>query len=770
MLGQLLDGRYRIVRVLGSGGFGQTYVAEDTKRPGNPLCVLKHLSFSSQDPAILRQVRRMFFAEAETLERLGRHDQIPQLLAYFEDNEEFYLVQEFIEGHPLSEEFTSGRRLSEDQVIDLLEDVLKVLDFVHTQNVIHRDLKPENLIRRHQDQKLVLIDFGAVKTIENSIADSTTATQLSVPVYTSGYAASEQCLGQPRFNSDLYSLGMIAIQGLTGVRPSQLDRDPRTGEPIWRDQAVVSEDLASVLETLTKFHFADRYQTAKQVLSALEQVRSASVMTQAPLSRLSQFDALRSSFTQTQDQDTQKQPPAQPHRRLKLAAAGLGALAVVGTSSWAVMQNRTTEPENPSISLNQTIPPISLGKTLISPIAMSPNKQAGIDQIRQGNFKEAVRLLQQARQQDKSDPETLIYLNNARIGNEKAYTIAVVLPIQTQPRSALDVLRGVAQAQDQINQANGINGVKLKVAIASDDSKAYKARQIAKALVEDSTILGVIGHGTSDTTAVTGEIYQAGGLPVLSPVSSAKELSKFRSSVFRTMPNDQLLAKPLAAYLGNQIKKRKVAIFYSSKSLYSVSLKDAFKAALYLGDRGQTVEEIDLSNPSFDATEGIDRAMKKGAEVLLLAPNSDVFDRSLLVINANANRKRLPLLAGDTLYTPRILSESGAMANGMVVAVPAVRTKLQNSPFEKQSRSLWGKSVEWRAAMGYDATQAMIAALQKAPTRNGIRSTLSLPDFSAAGAIHSVKFTSDGDREMAISLMRVSTTKLGQFEFRPVSK
>lgn len=152
MLGRLLDARYKIIQALGSGGFGQTYIAEDTHRPRNPRCVLKHLSFSSQDEAILRQVRRMFYAEADTLEKLGRHDQIPQLLAYFEEQNEFYLVQEFIQGHPLNDEIIGGNRLLEAQTIELVEDVAQVLDFVHQQGVIHRDLKPENLIRRDRDQ------------------------------------------------------------------------------------------------------------------------------------------------------------------------------------------------------------------------------------------------------------------------------------------------------------------------------------------------------------------------------------------------------------------------------------------------------------------------------------------------------------------------------------------------------------------------------------------------------------------------------------------
>ncbi|BAU12583.1 serine/threonine protein kinase [Leptolyngbya sp. NIES-3755] len=738
MLGRLLDARYKIIQALGSGGFGQTYIAEDTRRPGNPRCVLKHLSFSCQDEAILRQVRRMFYAEADTLEKLGQHDQIPQLLAYFEENNEFYLVQEFIQGHLLSDELSGGQKLSESQVIELVEDVTRILDFVHEHGVIHRDLKPENLIRRDRDQKLVLIDFGAVKTIiDPSLADTAPQTQMSVPVYTSGYAASEQCLGRPKFNSDLYSLGMIAIQALSGVRPSQLAIDPQTYSVVWRDRAKVSDNFAAVLEKMTQFHFNDRYQSAAEVLEAIDRVKS-SLLTQIPLSKLD------------------RPRPRRSRKRFKLAALGLGIASIIGVSAWILTR---PSPE----SIEQTLQPVSVGELSLNPISSAPLKQAGIDKMKSGNFPEAVKLFERARQADKADPETLIYLNNARIGKEQAYTIAVVVPIRNQPQPSIEVLRGIAQAQDRINRTKAM---KLRVAIASDDANPELATAIASQLVNDSNVLGVIGHGTSDTTYAAGKIYQAGELVAISPVSSAKDLSGFSQYVFRTMPSDELPAKRLAAYMIQNLKKRKVAIFFNSKNRYSRSLTDSFKDALYYGDKGQVVAEIDLSDPAIEIAERVNQAIKKGAEAILLAPNSELLDRSLLVINANQNR--LPILAGDALYSSRILTELGNSSNGMIVAIPSAQTQLQNSPFEQQARSMWGRPAQWRAALGYDATQAMIAALQKAPTRNGIRATLSTSNFAAIGAVNSVRFTEDGDREMAITLVRVTSTKPGQFAFRAI--
>ena len=759
MLGRLLSSRYRIVRVLGSGGFGHTYVTQDTQRPGNPLCVLKHLSFASHNPAILQQARRMFLSEAETLEKLGEHDQIPRLLAYFEEDEEFYLVQEFVEGHPLSDELQPGKKLSEEQVMLLLEDVLGILESVHTQNVIHRDIKPENLIRRDRDQKLVLIDFGAVKTIEQTIAEATGVTEFSMPVYTSGYGASEQCLGKPRFSSDIYALGVIGIQALTGARPVQLPQDPNTCELVWQDLIEVRQELATVLEKMTKFHFNQRYQTATDALEALQQLQVGS-QTKAPLSRL---DAVRSANAQI--------PAIVPPRSRFLARAAMplkiaisiGAVASLGLATWTVTHTLTPQ-TTPIVSPNPIQAQISAGEKILTPGTVLPLKQEATDQIAIGNLNQAVTLLEKARQANVADPETLIYLNNARIGQQKSYTVGVVVPLSTQPGSSAEVLQGVAQAQNQVNQTGGINGVLLKVTIATDNSSPEVAKQVAKAFVDDATVLGVIGHGTSDTTLAAGTIYQSGELVAVSPVSSAVALSGFSPYVFRTMPSDQLPAKQLGNYMVTQLKKRKAVVFFNSASAYSNSLKDEFSKALFYGDRGQVIEAIDLSKPDFNPAESVDQAIRKGAQVIMLAPNNEFFDRALLIINANQNR--LPLLAGDALYSPKTLQIGGKSAAGMVLAVPSYQVEISKSAFQKQAKTLWGSPVRWRTVLSYDATRALIGALQRSPTRNGIRRSLASPDFVVMGAIHPVRF-SDGDRPIDLELVKVMAGRSSkQYEFK----
>ncbi len=271
----LLGGRYQIITQLGRGGFGTTSVAIDTQRPRNPKCVVKQFKPQATDPHTLQVAKRLFDQEAEMLETLGKHDQIPQLLAYFEENQEFYLVQELIEGHDLTQELPPGNQLSEAFVIKLLKDILEVLAFVHQHNTIHRDIKPSNIRRRQKDGKIVLIDFGAVKQVKGLQVNSQGQTVLTVPIGTHGYMPSEQAKGDPRLSSDIYAVGIICIQALTGINPiprsgGGLPTHPETGEIVWRDRVSVSPKLANILDKMVRYDFRQRYHTADEALQAVK--------------------------------------------------------------------------------------------------------------------------------------------------------------------------------------------------------------------------------------------------------------------------------------------------------------------------------------------------------------------------------------------------------------------------------------------------------------------------------------------------------------------
>ncbi len=281
---KIIGSRYKVLEYIAKGGFGRTYLAEDTQLPGKDLCVVKQLSPGTESPKLLKVARRLFKAEASALNSLGHHGQIPELLAYFEESEKFYLVQQYIEGQTIEQELHSEHIWSEAKVVELLHDCLRILEFIHNQGVIHRDLKPANLIRRHCDQKIVLVDFGTVK---NLLQEQPLSSQLTVPVGTKGYMPAEQARGIPRPTSDLYALGMIAIQALTKVEPLELEEDDH-GELMWTHLAQVNPRLTTILTKMTRYHFEDRYQSAPEALQALNVLSDADVTSPQSVTAINQ--------------------------------------------------------------------------------------------------------------------------------------------------------------------------------------------------------------------------------------------------------------------------------------------------------------------------------------------------------------------------------------------------------------------------------------------------------------------------------------------------
>lgn len=269
----LLGGRYKIIESLGIGGCGQTFLAEDTHMPLKRRCVVKQLKPATNDPAAYAIIKERFELEAKILEKLGENNsQIPTLLDYLAENQEFYLAQEWIEGKNLAQCVAESGSFSERALCQVLSSLLSVLEYVHAQHIIHRDIKPENVMLRARDGKSVLIDFGAVKEVVSTVIDEHGRPISTVIIGTPGYMPSEQAAGNPVFASDLYSLGLTAIFLLTGKRPQQL-RDAVTGSINWRPHAVhISAGLAAVLEKAIQPSDRKRYQSAREMNAAITKV------------------------------------------------------------------------------------------------------------------------------------------------------------------------------------------------------------------------------------------------------------------------------------------------------------------------------------------------------------------------------------------------------------------------------------------------------------------------------------------------------------------
>ncbi len=432
-------------------------------------------------------------------------------------------------------------------------------------------------------------------------------------------------------------------------------------------------------------------------------------------------------------------------------------------TSWTVVDGEVQPGQTTATDLQNRL---SAGERILTtPASADPTlqaqRQAGAAAMAAKNYPQAVTEFEAVLQAKRNDPEVLIYLNNAKIADRPAYEIAVSVPIGGTQDTALEMLRGVAQAQTEFNSQNP--AVPLKVLIADDGYSPAIARQIAGALVNNPAILGVVGHHSSDMSLAAGEVYTQGKLVMISPVSTSVKLSNFSPYVFRTVPSDFVAARALARYMVGQ-NQQKAALFFNSQSAYSQSIKSEFTSALSL-EGGQVVSEFDLASASFDPTSSFRQAVQQGATTLVLLPDSGQLDRALQVVQVN--QQQLKILGGDSVYSPKLLAVSGSAAEGAVIAVPWHILANQTSPFVQLSNQLWGADVNWRTTMSYDATTALTSALtaEPNPTRESIQAVLSNSNFSATNSSGSVRFLPSGDRSQPIQLVTVEPGRRSGYDY-----
>lgn len=309
-------------------------------------------------------------------------------------------------------------------------------------------------------------------------------------------------------------------------------------------------------------------------------------------------------------------------------------------------------------------------------------------------------------------------------------------------------MRGVAQAQDEINREGGINGVPLRVLIANDNNDPKVGKQIAQDLSKNPDVLGVVGHFASDVTLAAGKVYQAHKLAAISPVSTSTQWFKSHwysdQYMFRTAPDDNTTATTLADSMLNKLQEKNAVVFYNSQSQYSQSLKSAFSDAVGLAG-GQVLQEFDLSDLNFDAQQTVQESTQQGAKVLVLLLDREEIDDAIEIIKQK--RGNQIILGGDAFYGTKLLEVAQEEENvkDMMIAVPWHISNSQSN-FAETSRKLWWADVSWRTALSYDATQALIAALKQNPTRQGVAEILRSESFSVDGATGKVQFLPSGDR------------------------
>ena len=395
----------------------------------------------------------------------------------------------------------------------------------------------------------------------------------------------------------------------------------------------------------------------------------------------------------------------------------------------------------------------------------------GTEAFAEGNYIVAQEQFTAALESERNDPEARIYLNNALAAKTKnPHKIGLSVPIGGNLNVAKEILRGVAQAQLEINQNGGLNGKPVVVQIANDDNDADTALEIANKFVKDEKIAAVIGHNSSNISLVTAPKYQEGQLVMITPTSSAENLPKLGDYIFRATPSTRNLAQPLADYAVNTLGKTNIAICVDSKSDSITSFKDEFTWSVFNHGAKIAPIECDFSADNFVATEIPSKVVSSGADALLLAPSLKRVDDAIAV--AQANDSRLPLLGSHTLNAYSTLKEGHNATKGMTLAVawnPLVKSQ---NKFSDDTRKLWGGLVSWRTAMAYDAAKTVFAGMKTKPGRAGLQQVLKNPQFKAEGASSKISFLPSGDRNLTGTLIQVQPGKRSGtgFDFVPVTK
>ncbi len=749
--GHILQNRYQIVRKLGEGGTSITYTAQDMRSPENLLCVVKEiLPPQSSDGRLLELAQQQFEKEAKTLKYLDKCPCIPKLIDRFVENGRFYLIQEYIDGNPLNQELISGQQFQESAVIDLLVDILSVLECVHSQGIIHRDLKPSNLIRRKLDGKIVLIDFGAVKGISNLAIASGNITQTRA-VGTEGYMPAEQWKNQPRFNSDIYAVGIIGIQAITGFDISELGHHTKAGELIWRYSkdgssiVQISDNLINILNQMVRYDaFKERYQSAAEVLQDLRGLQSP----EPP------------------------EPPEPPVNRRIWLFVPIALLVSIA----AFVIHHLSQPKTTPIIQGDAV---SGGEEVLIKTSGSRVKERGSEEFAQSKYQSALNLFKQSwNEEERKDPETLIYMNNALLQAKKAdyYTIAVVVPVSNSDAGAVDadllakeVLRGIAQAQTEVNlgllhpepdfpgqgflAGKTIKGKGLRVIIANDANLKPEAKARANSFVKQSEILGVVGHYTSEMTVSTVDIYDENSLVLISTGSTTEQLTeKHRQFFFRTVPTNRVNAEVFSKYLIEKAGQTKAAGFYCPDIQTTFSFWEEFRKQFKQpGKNIVSISEFDLCKQNFNIEKALREVERTEKTAIVLSPSHlpDGTQNAMALIKANDNRNWIAGTGG--IYSQKTLETCSQLksCDRLLASSSWHPLAAGNRTFAVSTRQLWGGNVSHRTALSYDAAKVLIKAIetQQQPSREGMQKTIGSPNFSATGATGTIEFDAKGDRK-----------------------
>jgi eukaryotic-like serine/threonine-protein kinase len=771
----ILKNRYLPSEEIGSGGFGKTFRAHDFKFEQE--CAVKILRPRQQlSPSQLQSVEDGFKRGAKILNSL-KHQQIPKVYDYFdlkvlEHQKFFYLVQEYIPGQTLAQELANKpyKKFLEDEVVDILRSLLEIILDTHKQHVIHRDIKPQNIIRHRDNGKLNLIDFDSA--IKRQLEPGIPVEQ-SLVMGTPGYAPPEQLSGRNIDHSaDLYAIAATCVHLLAGKVPGEMCNTTGSLQKSWKIYVPhVEENFEHILNKMLSLSPEKRYQSAKEVLEALR----------SPVPIPESQESVQ--------QETRVSPPdptvwekviifIRNIRRLRWYwyLPILVLLAALATPAISYLINVLNPRDIPPINIScisdtnfscgekRLIELSKNSKEEIQAKAKIKGKtafqefnegslafQKGLQERDKNAFSDAEKHFTEQLKIYPDDPEARIALNNARAAkNGNFVKIAVCVPKQG---IAEEMLRGSAIIQEEINNSRTklIQGKMLFIQICTDDEDSDQAKNVAKELASEQTIIGVIGHYSSDATLAAGEIYNR-DLVAISPTSTAvRDVRDFPLSkyVFRVSPDNSLAAKKLVKYIKLKQQKSptplspaKVAILYrdGDNTSYNRSFRKEFNNEI-VKQSFDIVDECNLGDKKNSIKTCMEQAKRKEANFMLIATSNDYFLRQGNPSEVSSSSGDMTLLAGNAIYSEA--ANTSGFTNKLIIAVQWIRSELpqQLPEVENQANNIFGESgqrvlINYRTAMTYDATKAMVEGIGKikgAITRDKLYRELKNENFSAMG-------------------------------------
>lgn len=735
----IIGGRYKVEKQIGRGGFGTTYLAKDLHMPNEVYCVLKKLAPQDRNPKVLEIAGRLFKQEAETLQKLGNHDQIPQLYAYFEYEGDFYLVLELIKGHDLTQEL--NKKWGELDVIFLLQDILPVLGFVHQHNWIHRDIKPANLMRRDGDGKVILIDFGALK---EAIAQSTIV--YTNAVGTPGYMPVEQLRGTPKKNSDLYALGVTCIRLMSSLTAEEihselLEATSKEDERINLFESnleQVSPGFIRILEKMTRSNFHDRYQTVKEVEEDLSNLIGLPPEVKSNPDHSSQSSTIP---VQTEIINNSKTKPKFPWlaglvTSLFISGSGFAAWKIYQAMSFVPLCPPTFEngiswggkwlgyqgEEIDLVKLKEATDKLNEAclafgrseKQIEKSISLLEKAIANFEKLKnQYPEKEQIRTYWQNSQL------LLKHVNNA-LNDPQNYDIrpqvlGLAISIGLDPnRNDTEELReagyqqniGVNMSQAEFNENNERGRLVLLIDDRGDvknDNNDFEAS--VKELAQKVPDIIVIGHTTSGMTQDVINWYKQHQIPLILATSTQDGIiSDYSQNTFRVVPPNEIIGKRIAEYIKSHGKfneqESKVVILYVESSPYSKDLSKVIQNQL---PESENIKRLAKTDNDLQINGDIEEA-----DFVVFIPNTEKRKEFLNLIKLATEKEAIAIGTDSTLnkFTVNQYQPPQCDTKGLLVFAPRV-----NQDFSRKVKNFVNPTnivtdivtEDWRSAYSYTA-------------------------------------------------------------------